>query len=122
TLFIALIAVALLGLQALRHASENDNIARINQLMKSTVNVVEELETLAAQGELSDAQAQAYASTILQNNTYHDSEYVYVVSSDLNFVAAPHDPQLHGTSFNDFKDAQGNSIGAMVERLVGSKT
>ena len=122
TLFVALLAVALLGLQTLKVASEQDNIARINQLMKSTVNIVEEFEQLAATGELTEQEAQQFATQLLQNNTYHDSEYVYVVNSDLDFIAAPHDPQLHGTSFRDFKDADGKSIGTMVAQLVGNTT
>ncbi|WP_394205765.1 methyl-accepting chemotaxis protein [Shewanella waksmanii] len=121
-LFLSFLTIVFLGLQALSQASENDNIARINQLMKSTVNIVEEFELLAATGELTDEKAQQYASNMLRENKYHDSEYVYVVDKQLNFVATPHDPQLHGTSFNDFKDASGNSIGQMVERLVGNKT
>ncbi|MCG9696398.1 methyl-accepting chemotaxis protein [Shewanella sp. Isolate11] len=122
TLFLALLVIAILGLQALSQSSESDNIARINQLMKSTVNIVEQFEHLASSGELSEAQAKQYATQILRENKYHESEYVYIVDNDLNFVAAPHDPQLHGTSFNDFKDASGNSIGQMVQQLVGKKT
>ncbi|AOT09622.1 methyl-accepting chemotaxis protein [Pseudoalteromonas luteoviolacea] len=121
-IFIALISIAVLGLQSLRHASETDNIARINQLMKSTVNIVEQFEHFAKSGVLSEAEAKELAAQILRENKYHDSEYVYVVDEQLNFVAAPHDPQLHGTSFNDFKDAQGNSIGRLVEQKVGNKT
>ncbi|MCF2857320.1 methyl-accepting chemotaxis protein [Pseudoalteromonas sp. SMS1] len=121
-IFISLILVAVLGLQSLRHASETDNIARINQLMKSTVNIVEQFEQFVRAGQLTEQEAKRLAANILQENKYHDSEYVYVVDERLNFVAAPHDPQLHGTSFNDFKDASGNSIGRLVERLVGNKT
>ncbi|TMP45102.1 methyl-accepting chemotaxis protein [Pseudoalteromonas citrea] len=120
--FLSLLLVAILGLQSLRHASEVDNIARINQLMKTTVNIVEQFEQYASSGELSEPQAKQLAIEMLRNNKYHDSEYVYVVDDSLNFVATPHDPQLHGTSFNDFKDAKGQSIGRMVERLVGRKT
>ncbi|TMO63640.1 methyl-accepting chemotaxis protein [Pseudoalteromonas aurantia] len=120
--FLSLLIVAILGLQSLRHASEVDNIARINQLMKTTVNIVEQFEQYASSGELSKSQAKQLAIEMLRNNKYHDSEYVYVVDDSLNFVATPHDPQLHGTSFNDFKDAKGQSIGRMVERLVGRKT
>ncbi|WP_076414537.1 methyl-accepting chemotaxis protein [Shewanella sp. UCD-KL12] len=121
-LFIALISIAVLGLQALSKASESDNIARINQLMKSTVNIVEQFEQLAATGKLDEAQAKQFAAQMLRENKYHESEYVYVVDDKLDFLATPHDPQLHGSSFNDFKDASGNSIGQMVERLVGNKT
>ncbi|MFY8328727.1 methyl-accepting chemotaxis protein [Pseudoalteromonas sp. ZZD1] len=121
-IFIALIAIATLGLQSLSHASQSDNIARINQLMKSTSNIVLQFEEMVEKGQLSNQQAQQLAMQVLQENKYHDSEYVYVVDEKLNFIAAPHDPQLHHTSFNDFKDAKGNSIGRMVERLVGNKT
>lgn len=106
----------------MRHASETDNIARINQLMKSTSNIVYQFEALAQSGQLTEQQAKQFATQILRENKYHDSEYVYVVDDKLNFVATPHDPQLHGTSFNDFKDATGASVGRMVEGLVGNQT
>ncbi len=121
-LFLALVSVSLLGLQVLTKASESDNIARINQLMKSTANIVEQFEQLSDEGNLTERQAKSFATQMLRENKYHDSEYVYVVDDQLNFIATPHDPQLHGTSFNDFKDAQGNSIGRLVAGLVGNKT
>ncbi len=121
-MFIALSAIALLGLQSLRHASESDNIARINQLMKSTTNIVEQFELMVKSNQLEEAQAKKLAIQVLRENKYHDSEYVYVVDNNLDFVATPHDPELQGTSFNDFKDASGNSIGRMVEKLVGNTT
>ncbi|PAJ72532.1 chemotaxis protein [Pseudoalteromonas sp. NBT06-2] len=121
-LFIALISIAVLGLQVLRHTSESDNIARINQLMKSTTNIIQQFEQLSTSGQLTEQQAKQYASQILRENKYHDSEYVYVVDDKLNFIAAPHDPQFHGTSFNEFKDSDGGSVGQLVERLVGNKT
>jgi methyl-accepting chemotaxis protein len=121
-LFLALVSVSLLGLQVLTKASESDNIARINQLMKSTANIVEQFEQLSDEESITEQQAKSFAIQMLRENKYHDSEYVYVVDDELNFIATPHDPQLHGTSFNDFKDAQGNSVGQLVAGLVGNKT
>jgi len=121
-LFLSLLSVATLGLQVLSQASEADNIARINQLMKSTANIVEQFEQLSDNDGITDQQAKLFATQMLRENKYHDSEYVYVVNNKLDFVATPHDPQLHGTSFNDFKDADGQSIGQLVARLVGNKT
>ncbi|MFT4924035.1 MAG: methyl-accepting chemotaxis protein [Phenylobacterium sp.] len=121
-LFLALLSIAVLGLQTLRHASESDNIARINQLMNSTINIVNQFEQFVKSGTLDEAQAKLLATQILRENKYHDSEYVYVVDDKLNFVATPHDPQLHDTSFNDFKTADGSSVGQIVEQLVGNKT
>lgn len=122
SIFISLLAVSFIGLHVLRLASEGDNIARINQLMKSTVNVIQQFELMVANGELQEQQAKKLATQILRENKYHDSEYVYVVNEQLDFVATPHDPQLHDTSFNDFTDAQGKSIGQMVKGLVGNRT
>ena len=81
-IFVSLLVVAVFGLQALRHASESDNIARINQLMKSTVNIVEQFEHYVATGELDEAQAKKLATEMLRENKYHDSEYVYVVERE----------------------------------------
>lgn len=111
-------SIALLGLHALKIASEQDNIARIEQLFKSTYSAIVQLEKLTVSGKLPEGQAKMIAASILQENKYHDSEYVYIVDEKLDFIAAPHDPQLLGTSFNDFKDAKGNSIGALVERVA----
>ncbi|MCJ8273913.1 MAG: methyl-accepting chemotaxis protein, partial [Psychrosphaera sp.] len=121
-LFLALLSIALLGLKTLRHASETDNLARINQLMKSTVNIVNQFELFAKSGQLTETQAKLLATKTLRENKYHDSEYVYVVNESLDFIATPHDPQLHNTSFNDFKTVSGQSIGQIVENLVGNKT
>jgi methyl-accepting chemotaxis protein len=121
-IFISLLVVAIVGLQSLKVASESDNIERINQLMKSTVNVVKQFEQFVQKGLLSEQQAKALATQILRENKYKDSEYVYAVDEQLNFIATPHDPELHGTSFNDFKDAKGASVGEIVKNLVGSRT
>ncbi|XOV81122.1 MAG: methyl-accepting chemotaxis protein [Aestuariibacter sp.] len=119
---VSLSCIALLGLHALKVSSEKDNIARIEQIFKSAYSTIAQLEKMADRGELTTEQAKQIAMQILRENKYHDSEYVYVVDEQLDFVAAPHDPQLHGTSFHDFTDASGNSIGAMVERLTRRST
>lgn len=121
-IILSLLGIAYLGLNSQWNSSITDNRARINQLMKSTVNVVVQLEKAAQSGVINEETAKQLATSMLRENKYHASEYVYVVDSDMNFVATPLDPQLHGTSFNDFKDAQGKSIGAMVRQLVGGRT
>ena len=115
---LALLLISFQGLSVLRTASENDNHARIEQLFKSTFATVSTLEGLQKNGTLTEAQAKAIATQVLRENKYHDSEYVYVADEQLNFVAAPLDPQLHGSSFHDFKDATGNSVGTLLEQAV----
>ena len=109
-----LLGTMLVGLYVLRSASNTDNHARITQLVKTTYNTIVQLENVAASGKMTEADAKAIATQILRENKYHESEYVYVTDDKLVFVAAPLDPQLNGTSFNDFKDSKGNSVGAIA--------
>ncbi len=116
--FIALLAMVIAGLLTFRIASMADNKARINQLFLSSYSVLIEFEKMAADGALSDDQAKALATRVLRNNIYKDNEYVYVADEKMMFVATPLDPQLHGTSFDEFKDAQGKSVGDILRRAV----
>lgn len=112
------LVIAFVGLQSLRVASEADNFARIEQLFKSAYSTISQLENMAKTGELTESKAKNIATIILQQNKYHDSEYVYVVDEKLDFIAAPHDAQLHGTSFNEFRDSNGESIGKIVANVT----
>ena len=107
-----------IGLFTLRYATNQDNQARVEQLLNSTYATVIEMEKMAASGLLSDEEAKAIATNILRNNIYHKSEYVYVADEKMNFVAAPLDPQIHGTSFHEFKDGNGKSVGDILLRAV----
>lgn len=117
-IFIALLAMVIAGLISFRVASMADNKARINELFLSAYSVLIEFEKMAADGALSDEQAKQLATRALRNNIYKDNEYVYVADEHMVFVATPLDPQLHGTSFDEFKDAQGQSVGDILRRAV----
>ncbi|GHE91930.1 methyl-accepting chemotaxis protein [Thalassotalea profundi] len=106
------------GLTTLRIASTDDNKARVEQLFKSTYNIVTEMEDYVESGKITEEEAKTLATYLLRNNKYHQSEYVYVADENLNFIATPLDPQLHGTSFNEFKDGKGNSVGKILENAV----
>ena len=112
--FCACVAIALVGLFALKQAANIDNEARVKQLMLSAASTITTLENLAASGVLTEDAAKKIATAILRENKYHASEYCFAVDENLNFVAAPLDPQLHGTSFNDFKDDKGQSVGKLA--------
>jgi methyl-accepting chemotaxis protein len=77
---------------------------------------------MAADGTLQEDQAKALATRLLRNNIYKDNEYVYVADENMTFIATPLDPQLHGTSFHDFKDGNGNSVGQLIQDVLGRKT
>lgn len=117
-IFVGLLCIMMIGLFTLRYSSNLDNEARVEQLLKSTYATVVEMERLAAAGTLTEEQAKTIATQVLRNNKYHSSEYVYVADEKMNFVATPLDPQLHGTSFHEFKDGNGKSVGEILQNAV----
>ncbi|MEZ8170237.1 methyl-accepting chemotaxis protein [Vibrio tasmaniensis 1F-187] len=121
-ILIALLALTATGLWTLRVASNIDNKARVTELFKSAYSILTEVEKMAIDGTLEEQQAKQLATRLLRNNIYKDNEYVYVADEDMTFVATPLDPQLHGTSFNDFKDGDGNSVGQLIQRALGNRT
>lgn len=118
-ILLGLLGMMLIGLFTVRYSSNQDNAARVEQLLNSTYDTVIQMEQMAARGEMTDEAAQKIATQILRNNVYHKSEYVYVADEKMNFVAAPLDPQLHGTSFHEFKDGNGRSVGEILLKAVG---
>ncbi|WP_086774721.1 methyl-accepting chemotaxis protein [Vibrio coralliirubri] len=121
-ILIALLALTATGLWTLRVASNMDNKARVTELFKSAYSILTEVEKMAIDGTLEEDQAKQLATRLLRNNIYKDNEYVYVADENMTFVATPLDPQLHGTSFNDFKDGDGNSVGQLIQRVLGNRT
>ena len=112
--FVCLLLVAVTGLLTMRAMSLTDDRARVTQLLYSAHAIVGELERLEMQGQLSRAQAQATAIAVLRENKYKPDEYVWLADDKMMFLATPHDPQLQGTSFHEFKDAKGRSVGDIV--------
>ncbi|MEZ9010585.1 methyl-accepting chemotaxis protein [Vibrio sp. F13] len=121
-ILIALLALTATGLWTLRVASNMDNKARVTELFKSAYSILTEFEKMAIDGTLEEEQAKQLATRLLRNNIYKDNEYVYVADENMTFIATPLDPQLHGTSFNDFKDGDGNSVGQLIQRVLGNRT
>ncbi|KAA8663782.1 methyl-accepting chemotaxis protein [Vibrio gigantis] len=121
-ILIALLALTATGLWTLRVASNMDNKARVTELFKSAYSILTEVEKMALDGTLEEQQAKQLATRLLRNNIYKDNEYVYVADENMTFVATPLDPQLHGTSFNDFNDGDGNSVGQLIQRVLGNRT
>ena len=121
-ILVALLALTATGLWTLRVASNIDNKARVTELFKSAYSILTEVEKMAIDGTLEEEQAKQLATRLLRNNIYKNNEYVYVADENMTFLATPLDPQLHGTSFNDFKDGDGNSVGQLIQRVIGNRT
>lgn len=121
-ILIALLALTATGLWTLRVASNLDNKARVTELFKSAYSILTEVEKMAVEGKMPEDEAKALATRLLRNNIYKDNEYVYVADENMIFVAAPLDPQLHGTSFHGFRDGDGDSVGQLILDVLGRKT
>lgn len=118
----SLLALTASGLWTLRVASNLDNKARVTELFNSAYSILTEVEKMSLDGTLEENEAKALATRLLRNNIYKDNEYVYVADENMTFVATPLDPQLHGTSFNDFKDGDDNSVGQLIQKVLGNST
>jgi methyl-accepting chemotaxis protein len=114
----ALVAITVVGLWTLKASSTADNESRVTEVFQTTYNFITNMEKMVASGELEENKAKQIAIQVLRNNIYKDNEYVYVADENLMFLAAPLDPQLHGTSFNDFKDSKGQSVGQILTNAV----
>ncbi|MDV5062110.1 methyl-accepting chemotaxis protein [Vibrio diabolicus] len=121
-ILLALLALTATGLWTLRVASNLDNKARVTELFKSAYSILTEVEKMSIEGKMPEDEAKSLATRLLRNNIYKDNEYVYVADENMIFVAAPLDPQLHGTSFHDFRDGDGNSVGQLILDVLGRKT
>lgn len=121
-ILVALLALTATGLWTLRVASNLDNQARVTELFRSAYSILTEVEKMAADGTLKEDEAKSLATRLLRNNIYKDNEYVYVADENMTFMATPLDPQLHGTSFHDFKDGDGNSVGQLIQDVLGRQS
>ena len=121
-IFVVLLLLSLISLLTLKAASESDNEARIYQLFKGAYNTIVQVEKMVEEDLLSMDDGKQMVTQILRENKYSDNEYVYVADDEMNFVAAPLDPQLHGTSFHDFKDANGGSVADILLAAINKQS
>ena len=67
-ILLGLLGMMLIGLFTVRYSSNQDNAARVEQLLNSTYATVIQMEQMAARGEMTDEAAQKIATQILRNN------------------------------------------------------
>ncbi|MDD9177999.1 MULTISPECIES: methyl-accepting chemotaxis protein [Aliivibrio] len=79
----------------------NGNETRLEHLLTNAVNMVSFFETKADNGELNEGIAKKLAANALQELVYVDNEYIWATDKNLDFIAAPLDPQIIGKKFSD---------------------
>lgn len=98
---------------------EESNYNRVAELLVSASKIIEAFEQMERNGEMTREEAQAQALKVLRANTYTDRmEYVWVSNPDQIFLSTPKEPKLHGTSWKDFKDAEGNSVFNIMQQAA----
>lgn len=98
---------------------EDSNYNRVAELLISASKIIEAFEQMERNGEMTREEAQSQALKVLRANTYTDRmEYVWVSNSDQIFLSTPKEPKLHGTSWKDFKDAEGNSVFNIMQKAA----
>lgn len=117
-IFCSLILMTATGLWTLRVASTIDNKSRVTEIFQTTYNLITNMENMVEEGKIEESKAKELTITILRNNIYKDNEYAYVADENLTFLAAPLDPQLHDTSFHEFRDSEGRSVGQILENAI----
>ena len=65
-ILIGLLGIMLIGLYTVRYTSNQDNAARVEQLLNSTYATVIQMEQMAARGEMDDETAKKIATTSRQ--------------------------------------------------------
>lgn len=99
-----------------KFALEDSNYERVAELLVSASKIVESFEDMEKRGELTREQAQKLAIQVLRDNTYTDRmEYVWVANKEQEFISTPKEPNLHGTTWKNFLDADGKSVFNIME-------
>ena len=121
SLLIMFSMMAMLGVALYKEkiSLEESNYNRVAELLVSASKIIEAFEQMERNGEMTREEAQSQALKVLRANTYTDRmEYVWVSNPDQIFLSTPKEPKLHGTSWKDFKDAEGNSVFNIMQRAA----
>lgn len=93
---------------------QKHNKVRVEQILIIQSQIVNTLENIAKNGQLSVDESKAIAIEILHNINYTENEYVWLAAKDnndvLKFISTPLEPQLHNQSFADIVGAETQSV------------
>ncbi|MDE1942610.1 MAG: methyl-accepting chemotaxis protein [Betaproteobacteria bacterium] len=124
----ALIAVVMLGLflisafSLLTEKSQllKDRQVKTQHLVQVAYKILEHEYELQAKGEVSEAQAQSAAISIIKSLRYDGNEYFWINDMHPNVIMHPTKPELDGKDVSDLKDPTGKRLFVEAVHVVKS--
>lgn len=92
-----------------------------NELIDSTYGIVEHYYALQKKGELTEAQAQKQALSIIASLRYDTNNYFWINDFTPNMIMHPIKPQLNGKNIGGVKDPDGNALFIDMVNIVKAK-
>jgi methyl-accepting chemotaxis protein len=116
--FVAIAVICALGAYSMHAQLYAARQQQLTALVESALGTVERYHALAAEGRLSEADAQREALAALGAMRYGDGDYFWVNSLDQRMLLNPGSPQTVGRTMTGFKDADGVPIFREFVRIV----
>ena len=89
---------------------QHEKDTQTRYLSEVGVKVLQHFQQLAATGQISDQEAQRLAIGVLQQATYGDNGYFWIVDGAGTMLLQPYAPTQVGRDFSDWTDSQGKHI------------
>ncbi|MBK5959909.1 chemotaxis protein, partial [Rhodoplanes elegans] len=104
---VACLAVIAVQLVALRAALEQERMASVKSQVQSAISMARGFAAAAANGQISDAEAQERAKAAMRAIRFGQNDYIFVYRPDgVNLVLGPR-PELEGKNLSELKDPNG---------------
>src|SRR5690554_2744494 len=92
-MLVLLTSAALLDM---RYSLQQERKSQLSALLDTSLSTLSSLQTRAAAGELTDAEARRQAATLLTSMRYAGNEYFFVLNSDADILVHGGDPAQVG--------------------------
>ncbi|WP_057183371.1 methyl-accepting chemotaxis protein [Colwellia sp. MT2012] len=114
-MLVALIIIGLTALDAMSLSEEYQSLlaqkkSTTNELIDSTYGIIEHHYALQQKGELTEAQAQKQALSIIASLRYDTNNYFWINDFTPTMIMHPIKPQLNGKNIGGIKDPDGKAL------------
>ncbi|WP_192497347.1 methyl-accepting chemotaxis protein [Halospina sp. K52047b] len=116
--FLLLLGLVLLVANDFEEGLYNSSKDRTQNLVQSTMTMVEHYYERQQDGELSESQAKRRAAEAVRNLRYGDGDYFWIHNMDLVMVMHPFSEDLEGESLKDYEDPNGVRLFAEMNKVI----
>ena len=107
---IGLLTLCLTSLFQLKGSMLEDRKAKLRNLVEMSAGVLAHHHKLVQEGKVSDADARNAARETIRNLRYDGKEYVFINSTQYQYVLLPPKPEVEGKDASELKDKNGKYI------------